>query len=279
MRHWLKEPLLHFLVAGGLLFAAYTWLNRGGGEVPGVVRITAAEVHWLKATWARQWQRPPSEQELRGVVADYVKEALLAREARALGLDQNDTVVRRRLAQKLEFLVQDTARLAEPHEDELRQLYDASRARYHTPARLSFTQLYFKTEAAARHGLEDLSTHSVDELGDRSLLERDYTQADEQTVTSLFGGAFASKVFTLEPGQWHGPVASGYGFHLVQISERQAAQPRPFDEVRAQVRDEWQRVQQAKASAQYFARLLQKYDVVVEESLQSLLGPLTEVVR
>jgi hypothetical protein len=153
MRHWLKEPLLHFLVAGGLLFAVYAWLNRVGGEAPGVVRITAAEVHWLKETWARQWQRPPSEQELRGVVADYVKEVLLAREARALGLDENDTVVRRRLAQKLEFLVQDTVRLAEPREDELCQLYDASRTRYHTPARLSFTHIYFKTEvAAARFG-------------------------------------------------------------------------------------------------------------------------------
>jgi hypothetical protein len=279
MRHWLKEPLLHFLVAGGLLFAAYAWLNRGGDGEPRVVRITAAEVNWLKETWTRQWQRPPNEQELRGMVADYVKEALLAREARALGLDENDTVVRRRLAQKLEFLVQDTARLAEPGEDELRQLYDANRARYQTPARISFTQIYFKTEAAARQGLAELATHSAAELGDRSLLERDYARTDAQTVTSLFGREFADKVFTLEPGQWHDPVASGYGFHLVRISERQAVQPRPFDEVRAQVLDEWHRSQQAKANAQFFAALLKKYDLVVEESVNPLIGPWTEVAR
>ena len=161
MRHWLKEPLLHFLVAGGLLFAAYAWLNRGGGEAPHAVPITATEVHWLKEMWARQWQRPPDEPELRGMVTDYVKEKLLAREARALGLDENDTIVRRRLAQKLEFLVQDTARLADPHEDELRQLYDTSRARYHTPARLSFTRAHDIVSVAARqlaaieHRLED----------------------------------------------------------------------------------------------------------------------------
>jgi hypothetical protein len=94
------------------LFAAYAWLNRGGGAAPDAVCITTAEVHWLQEMWARQWQRPPNEQELRGLIADYVKEALLAREARALGLDEHDTVVRRRLAQKLEFLVQDTAHLA-----------------------------------------------------------------------------------------------------------------------------------------------------------------------
>jgi hypothetical protein len=279
MRYWLKEPLLHFLVAGGLLFAAYAWLNRGDGDTPRVVRITAAEVHWLKDMWAQQWQRPPNEQELRGIVADYVKEALLAREAHALGLDENDTVVRRRLAQKMEFLVQDTARLAEPGEDELRQLYDASRTRYQTPARMSFTQIYFKTAAAARQGLDELMTHSAAELGDRSLLEGEYARADEQTVTSLFGREFADKVFALEPYQWHGPVASAYGFHLVRISERQAAQPRPFDEVRAQVLNEWQRFQQARANAQFFAALLKKYDLVVEESVKPLIGPLAEVVR
>ena len=279
MRHWLKEPLLHFLVAGGLLFAVYAWLNGGSGEAPRVVHITAAEVHWLKEMWARQWQRPPNEQELRGLVTDYVKEALLAREARALGLDENDTVVRRRLAQKLEFLVQDTARVAEPRADELRQLYDANHTRYHTPARLSFTQIFFKSEAAARQGLAELATRGAAELGDRSLLERDYAQADEQTVTSLFGREFSDTIFALEPGQWHGPVASAYGLHLVYISERQAAQLRPFDEVRSQVLDEWQRAQQAKASEQFFAGLLQKYDLVVEESIKPLLGPLSEVVR
>jgi len=275
---FLKEPLLHFLVAGGLLFAAYAWLNRGGDETR-VVHITAVEVNWLKETWARQWQRPPNEQELRGLVTDYLKEELLAHEAQELGLADNDTIVRRRLAQKMEFLVQDTARLAEPGEDELRLLYDASRARYQTPARMSFTQIYFKTEAAARQGLEELAKHTAAELGDRSLLESEYVRADEQTVTSLFGRGFAEKLFALKPGRWHGPITSGYGFHLVRISERQAAQPHPYDEVRAQVIEEWHRSRQAQANEQFFAGLLKKYEVVVEENVKPLIGPLKEVVR
>ena len=129
MRRWLKEPLLHFLVVGGLLFAAHAWLHRGGGDAPHVVHLTAAEVNWLKEMWARQWQRPPNEQELRGLVTDYVKEGLLAREARALGLDENDTIVRRRLAQKLAFFVQDTARLAEAGEDAMRAAEGAALSR------------------------------------------------------------------------------------------------------------------------------------------------------
>ena len=115
MKRLLKEPLLHFLVLGALLFAVYSWLNRSlpdNKSAAGTVRITSNEIAWLKETWSRQWQREPTRDELRGLVTDFLKEELLAREARALGLDQNDTIVRRRLAQKLEFLVQDTSRLA-----------------------------------------------------------------------------------------------------------------------------------------------------------------------
>jgi hypothetical protein len=153
MRRWVNEPLLHFLVLGGLLFGAHGWINRGNGDPPPVVRVTAAEVNWLAETWTRQWQRKPSEQELRGLVADYVREELLAREAEEIGLGENDTIVRRRLAQKMEFLLQDTARLVEPGEDELRRLYHADMARYQTSARISFTQIFFKTETGARTGL------------------------------------------------------------------------------------------------------------------------------
>lgn len=275
MRRWIKEPLLHFLLAGGVLFAAYVWLNRGNDSAPRAVEITSAEVNWLKESWTRQWQRPPSEQELRGLVTDYLKEELLAREAQELGLDEDDTIVRRRLAQKMEFLVQDTARLAEPGEEALRRFYDSRRARYQTPARITFTQIYFKTEAAGRRARDELKSRNAADLGDPSLLERDYAQADGQTVASMFGPAFAGQVFALAPGQWHGPLASGYGFHLVRVDAQQPGQARPFEQVRAQVLDEWHRVQQAKASEQFFAALLKKYDVVVEDSLKPLIGPLS----
>lgn len=279
MRRWLKEPLLHFLLAGALLFAAYGWLNRENDSAARVVHITTAEVTWLKQTWARQWQRPPTEPELRGLVASYLKETLLAREAKAMGLDEDDTVIRRRLAQKMEFLMQDTARLAEPGEDVLRRFYEAGHARYQAPAHISFTQLFFKTEAAARKGLAQLPARSPDELGDPSMLEREHAEADERAVASQFGDAFGREVFGLETGQWHGPLASGYGFHLVRVSARQDGQPRPFAEVRARVLEDWQRDQQAKASEQFLDGLLKKYDVVVEDGLKSLIGPLPVALR
>lgn len=274
MNRWFKEPLLHFLVAGGLLFAVYAWLGGGGSDQPRVVRITAAEVDWLKETWARQWQRPPSETELRGLVIDYLKEGLLAREAQGLGLADNDTVVRRRLAQKMQFLLQDTVSLADPGEDELRRLYHATAEIYRIPPRISFTQIYFTSEVDARRALAQLETDSTVDLGDSSLLEREHAHVDKQAVESQFGPGFAEALFSLETGPWHGPVASGYGFHLVRVSEREDARQRPFDEVRTQVLAEWQRARQTEINEQFFEELLKKYDVVVEPSVQPLLGSL-----
>ncbi|WP_022947372.1 peptidyl-prolyl cis-trans isomerase [Methylohalobius crimeensis] len=279
MRSWLKEPLIHFLLAGGLLFAAYAWFHQGEGGDARVVRITAEELGWLKETWARQWHRPPDEREFRNLVNDYLKEVLLALEARELGLDENDTVVRRRLAQKMAFLVQDTASLAEPAETELREFYDVTRAHYRIPARISFTQIFFDTESSARQGLKEIATRRPAELGDRILLERHFEGADEQAVASLFGREFAETVFALEPGSWHGPVESGYGFHLVRIGGRQAARQRPFEEVRTQVREAWQRSRQAEAGERYFAELLKKYDVIVDGGSAAPLATRRETGR
>src|SRR5687768_14026648 len=107
----IREPLVHFLVAGALLFCAYAWVNRratvAAGDTARVVRIEARDVEWLKQTWQRQWSRQPTDAELRGLALEYLREELLCREARELGLDQDDTVVRRRLAQKMAFLVED----------------------------------------------------------------------------------------------------------------------------------------------------------------------------
>lgn len=275
MRRWINEPLLHFLLAGGLLFATYAWLNRGEDEKPREVRITAAEVTWLKETWARQWQRSPNEQELRGLVTDYLKETLLAREAKAMGLDEDDTIIRRRLAQKIDFLLQDTARLAEPSEQVLRQFYATHGAQYQTPVRISFTQIYFRTERAAQRALQELRTRNAADLGDPSMLERDHAEEDEQAVASTFGPELAAKLFALVPGQWQGPLESSYGFHLVQIKALQAGRVRPFDEVRAQVLGEWHREQQVKAREQFFAGLMKKYEVVVDDSLKPLIGSLS----
>ena len=290
MKIWLKEPLFHFLVAGAVLFAAYEWLNHGKEDDATnerVVRITAAQVEWLKESWARQWQRPPSEAELKGLVASYIKEELLAREAQALGLEENDTVVRRRLAQKLEFLVQDTAQLAEPTDDDLRRFYEAHPERFQTDARISFAQIFFSRDrrqdaaADAKAALEELSHADAapEDLGDRLLIEAEYRHVDKSTVTSVFGRDFADAIMTLEPGPWTGPLESGYGLHLVRVSALTPATRREFSEVKEEVLERWREEREREANTHYFASLLKKYDVIVDESVRPLVGPLARVMR
>lgn len=289
MRTWLKEPLLHFLLAGAVLFGAYEWLNRNKGDnTTGerVVHVTAAQVEWLKDSWARQWLRPPDEEELKGLVAAYLKEELLAREAKELGLEENDMIVQRRLAQKLEFLVQDTARLAEPTEEDLRRFYEAHPEHFQTDPHISFSHVFFSRErrqdaaAVARAALTKLSRADAvpDNLGDRLLLEAEFHQVDKLTVASQFGLEFADAVMALEPGVWTGPLESGYGLHLVRVSELTPARRRAFAEVKEQVRERWYEEREREAHAQYFAGLLKKYEVIVDERVGPLVGRLAEAM-
>jgi hypothetical protein len=280
----LREPLLHFVVAGAVLFGGYELFNRGEMDPPATdpVHIGEGDIRWLKDTFANQWQRPPTEDELRGLVAGFLEEELFAREAQALGLDQNDTIVRRRLAQKLEFLIGDTSRIVEPAETELRRFYDANAERFRAEARVSFTQLFFNpekrqhAEADARAALVSISGTSADDaaaMGDPILLENEFHEVDEQTVSKMFGADFAGAIFSLKPGSWAGPVKSGYGVHLVRVTDFRPATLLSFEEVRPKVLEEWRHQQQTQAKAVYLSKLREKYGVVIDGGISRSLAP------
>lgn len=268
---WLKDPLFHFILAGALLFGAYATLHRESKESPHVVQLTTQEVDWLKETWALQWQRPPSEEELRVLVANYLQETLLAREAMEMGLDENDTVIRRRLAQKMDFFIVDAARLAEPDEATLRRYYNAHRARYSAPLQVSFSQRFFRTEAAARQGLQKLSARADADIGVPSLFEDDYTAVEEQEVASIFGSGFSARLNGLSLGRWQGPIPSAYGFHLVFLRKRQMAEDTPYEAVRSKVLSDWRLAQEAVAKERFFDMLLEKYTIETDADIKKLL--------
>jgi hypothetical protein len=271
---FLREPLLHFVAAGVALFVLHAWWSPEEPEPDdGAVRLTADETRWLVATWSRRWRRPPDEHELSGLIADHLREQLLAREARALALDEDDAVITSRLAQKMEFLIEDTASLGEPTDDVLRRLYAERADEWRTPARVAFTQIFFKTEAAARQALSHLATADIDRLGEPSSLGRDYALTDLPAIESLFGFDFAAELESLATDQWQGPVASPYGFHLVNVDEWRAAEPLPFEEVRPRLVDVWRRAEQDRVNELMFRRLLEKYRVVVDEDVYALLDP------
>lgn len=279
----LKEPLLHFFFAGATLFAAYALVHRASTP-PTVslhqVRIGEADVRWAAETWRRQWQRSPSPEELRGLVRDLLKEEVLAREALELGLDKDDAVVRRRLAQKMTFLIEDTSRLEEPGEDELRQFYAAHLQEFRREARISFTQVFFDraragADANARQTLIELAGARdgtfVGDKGDQLLIEPDVRDADEASIAAQFGKDFAHAVFALPPGTWNGPIESAYGLHLVRVSAIASTEHQPFPAVRDRVLDRWREVQRQEAGKRYFDELFNKYEIVIDDSVTALV--------
>jgi hypothetical protein len=279
----LKEPLLHFAVLGGLMFAAYSVLGtvQQESEPQPVIRMTAADAEWLKSMWARQWRLPPTDEEFSGLIADHLKEEVLSREARTLELDVNDTVVRRRLAQKMAFLLEDTIRTAQPTDAELRTLYEMRPDLVRRPARVSFTQVFFRSghgDGRARASLAALSDAAVapDGQGDRLLLGDTFADQDEQALTTLFGASFARTVLTLPVGRWSGPIESAYGLHLVKVTEALPASALPFDEVRPRLAEEWRRERQDTANAEFTKGLLRKYRLNIDPALRPFLGPFAE---
>lgn len=282
-----REPLVHFTLIGAVLFVVHGWLNPATGAAVDTAReihIGEAHLAWLSTTWSRQWHRPPAQDELRGLLADFVREELFAREARELGLDRDDTVVNRRLAQKLAFLVEDTAQFAQPGEGELEAFHRANRARFRTPARRSFEQIHFnpaqradamREAADVREGLVRGAGMVPVALGDRSLLESRLDDLDEQAVAAQFGPTFASAVFALPVGEWSGPLTSAYGVHLVRVSAERAARERPYPEIRHEVAAAWREQRRIELAADHYARLLAKYEIILDEPARQRVGEWT----
>jgi parvulin-like peptidyl-prolyl isomerase len=276
----LREPLLHFAVVGAILFAGYSSLGDGGVGASAVepVSIGEGDLRWLKEGWSKQWQREPSADELKSLVADLLEEKLLAREAEEMGLDRDDTIIRRRLAQKLKFLVEDTAQLAQPTDEDLQRFHAANASRFETSGKISFSQVYFNperrpdAEADARAALAELrSGRDSAEVGDGLMLGDGFAEINGLGVSSMFGAEFAHEIFALGAGQWQGPVKSGYGFHLLLVTERTLPETRPFNEVRDAVLTEWRNESQKRITRDYLAELRKKYGVETDYSAKAAL--------
>ena len=271
-----REPLLHFVLLGALIFAVNAWREPRRAAVVATARIevTAAVVERLCAGYARQFNRAPDEEELRGLVTGHIREEVLCREALALGLDRDDTIVRRRLAQKMEFLTDDITGAAEPDEAALQRFFAENAARYAKPARVSFRHVYLSKEkrgagvdAAAREALAALGKGvSDDTLGDAFLHGFEFSEREPEDITALFGREFAAQVATLREGAWSGPVASSYGLHLVRVEARAEPKPVALEAVRAAVLRDFNDERRRTANREIFGRLRERYQVAVDEA-------------
>lgn len=266
---------MHFLTIGALLFVLYAVTRTADEPTHDTITISAAQVALLQEQWEQQWQRPPTPQELQWLIDQHIREEILYREAKALGLDRDDTIVRRRLAQKMEFLVADVATLIEPSEEELQVFFAERSEQYQQPAKVSFTHIYFNpderrghTQQDAERNLQALRTEKhfpqrAPERGDRFMLHSDYRQQTQTEVAREFGQPFADRLFDSPPREWFGPVESGYGLHLVRIEEQTASTLPSFATVRSRVRDDFVANKRREANEAAYLRLRERYTVSI----------------
>jgi hypothetical protein len=275
----LREPLLHFLVLGGLLFGLFGLTKQPDPNNTRQIRVTTAQVEQLAAQFSRTWMRPPTEEELAGLIERHIRGEVFYREALAMGLDRDDPYVRNRLGQKLEFLLDDLSAEAEPGDETLARYLDDHAERFREPARLSFRQVYLnpdrhlQLDADAADLLERLRAGADPvRLGDVSLLGQAFDELSQPEIARQFGDAFAEALLRVEQGQWLGPIPSGLGAHLVQVSDLKPARLPTLAEVRPRVLRDWQDQQRREQKEQAYARLRQRYAITVEpaEGLETL---------
>jgi hypothetical protein len=275
IRKFLREPLVHFIALGALVFLLFHF-NANRDEAPdSKIVVTPGKIEQLVTGFTRTWHRPPTRQELDGLAEDHIREEVLYREALAMGLDKDDTIVRRRMRQKLEFLTEEASAAALPTDRELQSWLDQHPDKFRVEPAIAFSQVYFN---ASRRGETAFATASKvllklnregkvvakSEFGDATMLPGEMALTSVGEVGSVFGNDFARQVAQLEPGHWTGPVQSSYGWHLVRVSERTEGGSRPLSEVREAVRREWQAARNKEVVDSTYSKLREKYVVVVE---------------
>jgi peptidyl-prolyl cis-trans isomerase C len=277
----LREPLTQFLLLGLLLFVGYHGLGRGGDPrgQSGRIELTADDLKQIGLAWVAQGRAAPSPEEMRSLVDAWVREEILYREALAAGLDKDDTIVRRRMAQKMEFLFEDVAALREPTADELRAWFEKNAERFTLPARATFRQLYFSPDrrgASARddatRALQKMAGRPMDSpeataLGDPFMFQDYYGDRAPDDVAKTFGPGFARALFQLTPGAWAGPIESGYGWHLVWVDTMTPARVPALEEVEPDVRTGWIEDRRVEIRQKAFDAMRARYEVVLPKDL------------
>ncbi len=280
VRRWLREPLLHVLLIGLALFAVNSALNPPGGQRQDSNRIviTADDMTQIRLAWMAQWRRPPTPEEMRNLLDGKIREEVLSREAMALGLDKDDTIVKRRLAQKMEFVMEDVSALRDSADDELRRWFAQNPQRFALPGLVTFRHLYFSPDLRGEHARDDAGAAlrklagkpeeapELEGLSDQFMFQDFYAERSPDQVAGIFGTAFAHELAGLEQREWQGPIESGLGWHLVWIETTIPGRVPAFEEVEATVKSEWIDEQRAQGKRKMLDRMLARYQVVLPDA-------------
>ena len=277
MKRVLREPLLHFLVLGALLFAVFHFMHAGrSASMPSrEIRLTLDDVAQLAMLYQSQWRRPPMPEDLQRLVESKVQQEILYREALAMGLDRDDEIVKRRMAQKMQFLAEDVAAAREPTRDELKAWFKKNSAGFAQPPRLSFRHLYFSPDRRGASAREDAAKALVKltgqpedakiagSLADPFMFQDYYRDRAPDYLGKEFGPQFALAVAKLPAGSWKGPIESGFGWHLVFVDSVIPGRVPAFEEIEPDVKMAWLGEQKAIAWEKAYKEMRAKYTVLL----------------
>jgi hypothetical protein len=273
LKRCLREPLLDFLVLGATVFVPYGYLHRGHGgiEPSRQIALTLDDLRQTDMYFESQWHRQSTVEEFQAMVEDKVQEEVLYREGLAMGLDKDDTIVKRRMAQKVQFLAEDVAAAHEPSAAELKAWYGKNINKFAQPSRLSFRHLYFSPDRRGPRVRDDAVkslTKMLEEpedskmaapLADPFMFQDFYRDRTPEQLAKEFSPQFAQTLNRLKPGSWQGPVASGYGWHLVFVDTVIPGRIPAFEEVEPDVKTAWLGVQKQQAWSKAYATMRAKY--------------------
>ncbi|WP_186755644.1 peptidyl-prolyl cis-trans isomerase [Echinicola salinicaeni] len=270
MKKFIKEPLVHFLLLGFMIFGYY-YLNKTDDQSGNVIVIDDAEYDYLLGLWKNQWKRDPNEQEIKAFIDQYLRQEVFYKEALALNLDHNDIIVKRRLSQKMEAVSNDlNAMINPPDEGELRAFYDKNKSLFQFPDSYSFHQVLFTNNES---NLQEEMEWTMQEMNDgqgipKSLqlklsLPNKWEDRTEADINKAFGGDFASTLDTLPINRWTGPVESGFGQHLVFVSKKDTGRWADFEKIKPYVEKEYEYQTELKTQEQVYRDLLEKYPVII----------------
>jgi hypothetical protein len=283
MKFLLREPLIHFLCIGAALFLLFELFVDPADPQSSRIVITDGQIEFLKASYARSRQRPPTEQELQGLIDGYVREEIFYREALALGLDKDDTIIRKRLNQKLELMSDDIAGITVPSDEQLQKFLETHAERFRIEPQVAFRHVFidvaqrgYQAADEAARLLELLSDEESksdpDTLGDRLMLPKTYTLTPVGQIANRFGKPFSLELINSKPGQWIGPVQSGYGLHLILVTDLVAGKLLQLDEIRKTVEWEWSAAHRKELKENIYNELRGKYTVDFEQPANGVIN-------
>ena len=282
MSSWLKEPLFHFLLIGAGVFLLYGLTANEPVDEESRIEVSTVRADRMVTLWEKRWNRPPTQEEFDGLTAQYINEEVLYREALAMGLDRDDPVVRRRMAQKVKFISNDIITIGTPSDEVLQSYLDTHASRYQLAGKITFRHIYFnpaKHDASMEEEAEQLLAKlsefnigiDVDSVGDGFLHGTTFTNLKEFELNRLLGKAFTQKLFEQPVAKWIGPLTSSYGLHLIYVESKTATQTASLEMAKQSVLEDWISDERKKANEAFVINLRKQYEVSISKPTSVLL--------